>query len=57
MIDSIILATIFSYFITEAWKYIEAKLYGKAIEREVETIVICIVWVCLFIVSIISKEL
>ncbi len=57
MIDSIILATVFSYFIKAIWQVIEVKLYGKIIEREVDTIVICIIWVCLYIVSIISKEM
>lgn len=57
MIDSIILATVFTYLIKAIWQVIEVKLYGKIIEREVDTIVICIIWVCLYIVSIISKEM
>ena len=57
MMDSIVLATVFSCFIKAIWQVIEVKLYGRIIEREIDTLIICIVWICLYIVSIISKEL
>ena len=57
MIDSIILATVFTYLIKAIWQVIEVKIYGRIIEREIDTIIICVIWICLYIVSIISKEL
>ena len=57
MIDSVILATIFAYLITAIWQMIEVKLYGRTIETEVDTIIICIVWICLYMVSVVIREL
>ena len=57
MMDSIVLATVFSCFVKAIWQVIEVNLYGRIIERKINTVIICVVWICLYIVSIISKEL